>query len=317
MNSRDYRITPSAAGSVERRRRDTLDTTGTASSILPATTSFMTEETGALEARKLEEIAFHDKLRTGQHQQRWSPEAEAKVKDDPLWSNFKYYSIEEDSLALMRQWVGERTTGATILDYCCGNGDEALVAAQNGARHVVGIDISPISIANCRARARAEGLHGVVDFEVMDAEALKFPDRHFDLIMEYGVLHHLDLDKAMAELARVMKTDGAMVCTETLGHNPLIRWYRQRTPDLRTAWEAQHILTKSSFDIMRRHFGGVEMRFFHLASIAAVPLRHTSVFRPVLGVLRTLDNVLLRIPVVRWQAWQVVFRLSKPRAARG
>jgi SAM-dependent methyltransferase len=277
----------------------------------------MTDDTRALEARKLEEIAFHDKLRAGQHEQRWSPEAEARVKDDPLWSNFKYYSIEEDSLGLMRQWVGERTAGATILDYCCGNGDEALAAGHNKARQVVGIDISPISIANCNARSEAQGLRGIVDFEVMDAEALRFPDAHFDLIMEYGVLHHLDLDKAMAELARVMKPDGAMVCTETLGHNPLIRWYRQRTPDLRTAWEAEHILTKDSFDIMRRHFGQIEMRFFHLASIVAVPFRHTPIFKPLLGGLRLVDRVLLSVPGLQWHAWQVVFRLTNPKVRHG
>ncbi len=272
----------------------------------------MTDDMQTVEQRKLEEIAFHDKLREGQHEQRWSPEAEARVKDDPLWSNFKFYSIEADSLALMRKWVGERLPGATVLDYCCGNGDEALAAGHNGARRVTGIDISPVSIDNCRGRAQLEGLSGVIDFQVMDAEALDFPDAHFDLIMEYGVLHHLELDKGMAELARVMKPGGAMVCTETLGHNPLIRWYRRRTPDLRTAWEVEHILTRPSFEIMRRHFGKIEMSFFHLATLAAVPLRHTPLFGPALAVLRAVDRAALSVPGLQWHAWQIVFKLSEP-----
>ena len=175
-----------------------------------------------LEARKLEEIAFHDKLRTGQHEQRWSPEAEARVADDPLWSNFKDYAIEGHSLALMKRWLLEHGPGGVVLDYCCGNGDESLYLAREGAKKVTGIDISPVSIANCSTRAREAKLDDRVDFRVMDAEALEFPDDTFDLIMEYGVLHHLELDRAMAELARVVKPGGAVVCTETLAHNPLI-----------------------------------------------------------------------------------------------
>jgi SAM-dependent methyltransferase len=277
----------------------------------------MSVPTPTLEPRKLEEIAFHDALRQGQPEQRWSPEAEARVKHDPLWSNFKYYAIERDSLALMRRWVDERVRGAAVLDYCCGNGDEALAAAQRGAASVVGIDISPVSIANCTQRALDLGLAKSVRFQVMDAEALEFPDDAFDVILEYGVLHHLDLDKAMAELARVMKPGGAMICTETLGHNPLIRRYRRRTPHLRTAWEADHILTRPSFERMKNHFGRVELHFFHLAALAAVPFRHWAVFEPLLGTLRFVDRVLLSLPALRWQAWQVVFRLTEPVKHRG
>jgi ubiquinone/menaquinone biosynthesis C-methylase UbiE len=275
----------------------------------------VTHDRERLDARKREEIAFHDKLREGQDEQRWSPEAEARVAGDPLWSNFKYYSIEGNSLALSQRWLREHGREATVLDYCCGNGEDSLYLARHGARHVTGIDISDVSIANCRRRATDAGVADRVAFEVMDAEALAFPDDTFDLITEYGVLHHLQLDSAMRELARVLKPGGHMVCTETLGHNLAIRLYRQRTPELRTAWEAEHILRKPDFDIMRRYFGRIEMHFFHLTSLAAVPFRHTPVFRPLLAALRVVDAGLLRIPGLKWQAWQTVFRLSQPRKA--
>lgn len=266
-----------------------------------------------MDDRKLEEIAFHDKLRDGAYEQRWSPEAEARLAHDPAWSNFKYYAIERQSIDLMRRWLLENCRGATILDYCCGNGEESLFVARNGARKVIGMDISPLSIENCQKQAHEAGLESIASFQTMDAEALEFPDNTFDFMMEYGVLHHLDLPKAMAELARVLKPDGSMVCTETLGHNPLIKLYRQRTPHLRTKWEAKHILTRESFEIIRRHFGKVEMHFFHLATLGAVPFRRTPAFSVVLGGLRAIDAVLLRLPGLRWQAWQVVFKLSEPK----
>lgn len=269
-----------------------------------------------MESRKLEEIAFHDKLRDGAYEQRWSPDAEARVANDPVWSNFKYYAIERASIDLMRRWLLESCRGATILDYCCGNGEESLFVARNGAKSVVGIDISDVSIRNCEQRAKDEGVADVASFRVMDAENLEFPDDTFDFMMEYGVLHHLDLPKSMSELARVLKPRGSMVCTETLGHNPLIRMYRRRTPALRTAWETEHILTRESFETIRQHFGRVEMHFFHLATLGAVPFRRTPLFSMVLGGLQAVDALLLRLPGLRWQAWQVVFRLSEPRKVR-
>ncbi|MBA3656690.1 MAG: class I SAM-dependent methyltransferase [Gemmatimonadaceae bacterium] len=269
-----------------------------------------------MEERKLEEIAFHDKLRDGAYEQRWSPEAEARVAHEPVWANFKYYSIEQNSIDLMRKWLLENCRGSVILDYCCGNGDESLFVARNGAKKVVGIDISPLSIQNCNERAAAENLQDTVSFKAMDAEAMEFDDNTFDFMMEYGVLHHLDLHKGMAELARVLKPGGCMVCTETLGHNILIKTYRRRTPELRTAWEAEHILTKESFDIIKQYFGRIEMHFFHLFALGAVPFRHTPFFPVILGALRLIDSVLLKIPGLRWQAWQVVFKLSEPRKTR-
>jgi ubiquinone/menaquinone biosynthesis C-methylase UbiE len=270
-------------------------------------------ESTELERRKLEEIAFHDKLREGENAQRWSPEAEDRLASDPMWSNFKYYAIEKESLDFRQRWIDERIKGARVLDYCSGNGLEAIAAGKAGAKSVLGIDISPVSISNCQAQAKTEGIDHIVDFQVMDAENMPVPDNAYDLIIEYGVLHHLDLDRGMAELARVLTPDGVMICTETLGHNPLIRRYRQQTPHLRTAWEAEHILTAPSFDIIRKHFGTIEMQFFHLATLAAVPFRRTPLFSPMVSALRVVDRLLFAIPGIRWQAWQVVFRLSNPR----
>jgi ubiquinone/menaquinone biosynthesis C-methylase UbiE len=266
-----------------------------------------------IETRKQEEIAFHDKLRQGLHEQRWSREAEARVAHDPLWVNFKYYAIEGQSLDLSRRWLRQYGPRAIVLDYCCGNGEDAIYLARHGAARVIGIDISDVSIQNCREGACAARVDDRVSFQTMDAEALTFEDNTFDLITEYGVLHHLDLDKSMSELVRVLKPGGRFIGTETLGHNPLIRWYRTRTPELRTAWEAQHILRRDSFELMERYFTNVEMHFFHLATLAAVPFRMTRVFRPLLAGLRGIDAALLRLPGLRWHAWQTVFMLSGPR----
>jgi SAM-dependent methyltransferase len=266
-----------------------------------------------MHSRKREETEFHDQLRRGHEEQRWSAAAEAQTADNPAWSNFKYYSVERKSLSYVSDWLAQHVPGQRVLDYGCGNGEESIYAARAGARQVVGIDISEVSIENCRRRAREAGLEGTLDFRINDGEALEFGADEFDLAMEYGVLHHVDLDAAMRELARVLKPDGRMICTEALGHNPIIRFYRKRTPDLRTKWEVEHILRKRDFPTMARHFGRIDIRFFHLATLAAVPFRRLPGFGLLLATLEGIDAALLKVPGLRWQAWIAVFVLSEPR----
>ena len=265
-----------------------------------------------MDRRKWDEVEFHDKLRDGLLDQRWSLDAERRLKADPLWRNFKYYSIERKSVEHARSWLRQRCSGRTVLDYGCGNGEEALFVARCGARQVIGIDLSSVAIENCKRRAVDEGLTATTDFRVSDGEALEFESDSFDLAMEYGVLHHVDLDQAMRELARVLKPDGKMICTEALGHNPLIHLYRRLTPHLRTQWEVRHILRKRDFATMAKYFREIDIRFFHLATLGAVPFRRVPGFGVLLGALEAADGVLLRVPWLRWQAWQAVFVLSAP-----
>jgi len=154
-------------------------------------------------------------------------------------------------------------------------------------------------------------------FYQMDAEHVKFSDNYFDIISEYGSLHHLDLEKAYSELARVLKPDGKCVCTETLGHNPIIHHYRKKTSQLRTKWEVDHILRRKEIEMAEIWFKEVEiLGFFHLASIAAVPFRNLTIFNIILSALEALDRALLKLPILKWQAWQVIFLLSGPKRSR-
>lgn len=254
--------------------------------------------------RKLVERALHDHLRgTGQ--------------DDPTYnSNKKFYSISRLNEDHVQAWLLQRCAGKTVLDYCCGNGQQALWLAESGAT-AHGIDISPVSIENARETAQQRGLSARVTFQVMDAEATEFADSFFDLVIISGVLHHLDLDRAYRELARILKPTGLIIATEALRHNVMIHWYRRLTPHLRSAWETEHILGKQDIFSASRYFEDVRLeRFFHLATLGAVPFRHLSLFAPMLRALQAMDRALLRLPWLKWQAWMVVFVLGQPRKGK-
>ncbi len=261
-----------------------------------------------MENRKQEEVFFHDRLR------------DPELRNDPekyayYTANRKYYAVARKSQAYYADWLLEHSPGRRVLEYGCGNGQYSIAAARAGAT-AVGIDISPVSVENGRRAAEREGVADRATYRVMDCEALDFPDGSFDVVCESGVLHHLDLDKALPEIARVLTPGGQVICAEALGHNAAIQLYRRLTPHLRTEWETDHIIRRRDIERMRKWFGRVEMRFFHMASLAAVPFRDTALFAPLLRVLEMIDDALLKLPVIRWQAWQVVYVASDPLKKR-
>src|SRR5579859_713489 len=218
------------------------------------------------EPRKLEEAEFHDKLR-GLYEK--DPERYAYFT-----SNKKFYSIVRASDDFYFDWLRKNATGKRVLDFGCGSGVHTVMVA-GFAQHVTGIDISPEAVALAQEHAAAEGMSDRTSFMVKDAEALDFEPGSFDVVCVRGVLHHMDLELALEQIRKVLTPQGKAIFLEALANNPIIHRYRMRTPHLRTAWEAQHILRWEDAKRMRKFFERVEVRSFHLAVLAAVPLRST------------------------------------------
>jgi ubiquinone/menaquinone biosynthesis C-methylase UbiE len=267
----------------------------------------MSDSIGELEYRKVEEMEFHNRR---EMDRQLLSEAEFMKR----YANKKWYAVDGSSRLYMEQWLQQHCPGRVALDYCCGLGGVSLRMAQFGA-YVHGIDISDESVRTSRELLAREGYSARCEMEVMDAEAMRFPDQMFDVIVCSGVLHHLDLNAAYPQLARVLKPDGRILCIEALGHNPIINLYRRLTPRLRTAWEVDHILKERDIRRAKQVFGHVEGRYFHLFAIGAALLRGTPLFGPVLAVLDRVDHVALRIPGLRSMAWQVLFELGQPKLA--
>ena len=87
------------------------------------------------------------------------------------------------------------------LDLACGTGGVASRAAAAGAK-VTGVDLAPALIETARRRAAEAGLE--IEYEVGDAEDLRFDDGAFNAITSsVGVIFAPRHQVAAAELARV------------------------------------------------------------------------------------------------------------------
>lgn len=222
----------------------------------------------------------------------------------------RFYAVVRSSGAFYEQLLRTHSADRRVLEYGCGPGSYAFFLAKQGAQ-VTGIDISEIAIEQARERARREQLASI-NFQTMNAEALEFSDHTFDVVCGRAILHHLDLDKALTELARVLKPGGTAIFIEPLGHNPLINLYRHFTPHLRTADE--HPLLISDLEMMRGYFGGMDLRFFHLQSLLAVPFGKFRGFERLLKLLDAADQGLFKLAhFTRRYAWTVVLTLSQPK----
>jgi ubiquinone/menaquinone biosynthesis C-methylase UbiE len=60
-----------------------------------------------------------------------------------------------------------------------------------------------------------------IDHFLMDANNLTFEDESFDIIFGGSILHHLDIEKSIGHIHRVLKPGGKVVFLEPLNMNPL------------------------------------------------------------------------------------------------
>ena len=105
--------------------------------------------------------------------------------------------------------------GARVLELGCGVGAQSVALARRSPQaHFFCVDRDPGSLAQAAARCAAAGLANL-RFLPADAEALPFPEAHFDHAFVCFVLEHLaDPARALAELRRVLRPGGSLTVIE-------------------------------------------------------------------------------------------------------
>ena len=114
-------------------------------------------------------------------------------------------------------------SGTKLIDIACGPGYVSAVAAKRGAI-VLGVDFSSAMIE------QAKQLHPGIDFRDGDAEELPLGNGLFDAaVMNFGILHLGQPEKAISEAYRVLRSEGrfgfSVWCNpqETIGFGIVLR----------------------------------------------------------------------------------------------
>jgi ubiquinone/menaquinone biosynthesis C-methylase UbiE len=269
-------------------------------------------QSDSLSDRQKSELHFHDD---------W---AKSINLDELLVSeSFEAATALENSYAMSQM---EPIAGKTILDLGCGAGETSVYFALHGAL-VSAVDISPVMLAVAQKLAGKFGV--TIETKTTVAEKLPFEQDHFDYVFGNGVLHHVDYEKALEEVHRVLKPGGKAIFIEPLSYNPAIEVYRRLAKTVRTPMEKPFYF--SHLNRMKKKFARLQHREFWFSTLLmfvyffVIDLSHPSRDRYWKKVivdserlawlfvpLNRLDNVLLGVfPFLRWLCWNTVITLQK------
>jgi SAM-dependent methyltransferase len=226
------------------------------------------------------------------------------AEDSSREAQCKYYWAIESGAGRYWSLVTKYAPNADVLDYGCGNGEQTRKLAPV-ARSIHSIDISDVAIARATQQDNAHN----VQFHVMDGSRMSFANGQFDVVFGSGIIHHLDTELCMQEIARVLKPSGHAIFWEPLGSNPIINLYRYFTPNDRT--KDEHPLLDTDFDIMRRFFRELHIERYGFTSLAAVGFRNSTMGGYLRDALARVDRRLFALSGLRNLAWYSVLKLAK------
>jgi SAM-dependent methyltransferase len=231
-----------------------------------------------------------------------------------------------DNQHVLREFGDVR--GKRILDYGCGAAEGGVFLAKQGAQ-VVGVDVSAEMLEAAQRLAKHHGVS--IETRLVTDAKIPAADNEFDLVYGNGVLHHVNLDVARTELARVLKPTGKGCFLEPLPYNPIINVYRRIAKEVRTPDEVP--LRFEDVERFRQSFGSVSHREFWLTTLAVFlkfylidrvnpnkerywkkiytdAAKIESFFSP----LARLDDWLLpKVPLINRLCWVTVITVAQPR----
>jgi 2-polyprenyl-3-methyl-5-hydroxy-6-metoxy-1,4-benzoquinol methylase len=211
--------------------------------------------------------------------------------------------------------------GRKLLDIGAGLGESSVYFALLGAQVTV-VDVSPQMVDTALSLGKRYGveLQGIVS----SAEHLNVPSAEYDIVYTANTIHHVQHRGLLfQQMSRALKPGGMFFSYDPLAYNPMINLYRKMATEVRTPDESP--LTVDDIKLARKHFDRVQHREFWIATlllflkyylITRVHPNDDRYWKRILRErpenlrwwmpLRYFDNVLTRVPLLRWLAWNVV-----------
>jgi 2-polyprenyl-3-methyl-5-hydroxy-6-metoxy-1,4-benzoquinol methylase len=245
-----------------------------------------------------------------------STEVNFEQYSDPRFGPWNSHWYVYDVVSRLHRHAGQR-----LLSFGCGKGADALRYARMGY-DCWGFDLSAAAIDVASRSASRYNLQSRCRFSVQPAEEPAYPSGFFDLVVGVDILHHVDVERAIPQVARVLRPGGVGVFREPLAtprrdrlrDTRLVRWLIPKgTKSLRKKLNygprrGEHTLGEADFSLLRKHFGGFELHRWRLLALLSVIVENRR-------FLERCDWALFRmLPFLRRFGDQAVLIVQKPQA---
>ncbi len=127
----------------------------------------------------------------------------------------RFYNVAfEDILKRLQPKSSDR-----LLDAGCGYCYHTTRLARGGAQ-ITAVDFSDAALAVAQQTITKAGISDQVSLQKADLTHLQFQDNFFDFVVSWGVIMHIpEMDRALSELARVLRPGGTLVLCENNMHS--------------------------------------------------------------------------------------------------
>ena len=161
--------------------------------------------------------------------------------------------------------------GKTILDLGCGAGNMDKYFLENGAKSVLGIDISQNMINQARQNVTSSN----AEFKVLKMEDISSLNQKFDIVYSSLAFHYVeDMDKLLKNIYNLLNDGGIVVYSQ---ESPLVTApiYESENPEKKIEINGKNYFLLSDFgneSVRNNYWNGIQVTKYHRTYATLVTL---------------------------------------------
>ncbi|WP_019537630.1 class I SAM-dependent methyltransferase [Paenibacillus ginsengihumi] len=221
-----------------------------------------------------------------------------KYDDDVFFNKYSNMNRSKNGLEGAGEWhelkkMMPNFKDKRVLDLGCGFGWHCRYAVENGARSVIGIDISQKMLSEAKSKTK----YGNIEYICMPIEDIDFPEESFDVVISSLALHYVkSLEDVLVRVYKCLSKGGDFVFSV---EHPIFTaqgpqdWYYDGKGNI-LHWPVDHYFTEG---IRNAKFLGEEVIKYHrtlttyLNSLIKLGFEITGVVEP-----KPAENMLNTVP---------------------
>ena len=176
----------------------------------------------------------------------------SKIRHGLLANIRKEIGISNQVYALHKNWLAD-ISSKKVLDLGCFSGNNLSLYLAENAKEYVAIDLSDVGINILKERIKKYQNAKAVAADFLSEK--DFPDKDFDIIYAYGVLHHFkNVDMLIKKLNDKLATNGIIISYDPLKTNFAVNLFRKLYRPFQSDKEWEWPFTRKTFYKFKNNF---------------------------------------------------------------